>query len=567
MTSTDGRSAALRVGPWLDRYFAAFYAREPVSATFIGIHDRDPFLPDLSENGAGDALAEMRALVAAAPPTESPDLTPIDRLDLLLARGDLEIRMREYASDHFHRGNPSVYTSEAIFGVLSLFLTAFAPIGERVEAAVARLRAVPALLAQGRKNVRRAPAAWTDRALAECTGALAFLRDGIDHIRAEQGSADSALAEAATVAEEAFAAHGDFLASELRSRPHERYGCGEEMLALCVRHGHHLAMAPEEIATYAETELVRAQALLDEGARAFGASDPAAALARLADDHPSAERYYARYAEEWESARAAAVAHDLLTWPDFPIRYVPRPAWARAAAPYLYFLFYRSPAASARPAVHDYLVTPVEPAMSGAEQARLLRENNSSVIRLNHVIHHGGIGHHVQNWHAFRSRSRVGRIAAVDCASRIALLCGGTMAEGWACYATDLMGEIGYLTPLERLAELRGRTRMCTRALVDVRLHQGRITLDEAATLYVTRAGMSAAAARAEAVKNSMNPGAGLMYLTGRDAIHALRTETAARAGATFDLRAFHDRFLSFGSIPVALIASAMRQEAAADVG
>ena len=69
----------------------------------------------------------------------------------------------------------------------------------------------------------------------------------------------------------------------------------------------------------------------------------------------------------------------------------------------------------------------------------LLQATNDSVIKLNHVIHHGSIGHHVQNWHAFRSASRIGQVAAVDCASRIAMFCGGTMAEGWACYATDLM--------------------------------------------------------------------------------------------------------------------------------
>jgi uncharacterized protein (DUF885 family) len=68
---------------------------------------------------------------------------------------------------------------------------------------------------------------------------------------------------------------------------------------------------------------------------------------------------------------------------------------------------------------------------------------------------------------------------------------------------------------------------------------------------------MPPAAARAEATKNSMFPGAALMYLTGTDAIHALRRELAARPG--FSLRTFHDRFLAHGSLPVALIAKAMR--------
>ncbi len=84
------------------------------------------------------------------------------------------------------------------------------------------------------------------------------------------------------------------------------------------------------------------------------------------------------------------------------------------------------------------------------------------------------------------------------------------------------------------------------------------MTLDEAVGYYHERAGMSEAAARAEAVKNSMFPGAALMYLTGTDAIHRLRREIERLRGDAFDLAAFHDEFLSYGSVPVALVAGEM---------
>ena len=181
------------------------------------------------------------------------------------------------------------------------------------------------------------------------------------------------------------------------------------------------------------------------------------------------------------------------------------------------------------------------------------------MIKLNHVIHHGGLGHHVQNWHASRAESRIGRVAAVDCASRIAMFCGGTMAEGWACYATDLAADAGALTPLELYAQSQARVRYAARAVVDVRLHRGEITLEEAGAYYETRAGMSSGAAHGESVKNSMFPGAAVMYLMGTDAIHGLREEMMAREGSDFDLARFHDAFLSYGSIPVSLIAEDMK--------
>ena len=266
---------------------------------------------------------------------------------------------------------------------------------------------------------------------------------------------------------------------------------------------------------------------------------------KLSDEHPTVEHYYDRYQEIWDACRAAVEENQFLTWPEYPIRYVPQPRWARKAAPYLYFLFYRSPATFDEVPIVDYLVTPIEPDMPRDEQERLLRANNDSVIKLNHVVHHGGPGHHVQNYNAFRSPSRIGQMAAVDCASRIAMFCGGTMAEGWACYMTEVMEEVGFLTPLERLSEAHTRIRMAGRAIVDVRLHTGEFTFDQAARFYVDRIGMSSGAAESEACKNSMFPGTALMYLIG--------TEQIIRKQPKLNWRQFHDHSISYGSIPLSL--------------
>jgi uncharacterized protein (DUF885 family) len=135
------------------------------------------------------------------------------------------------------------------------------------------------------------------------------------------------------------------------------------------------------------------------------------------------------------------------------------------------------------------------------------------------------------------------------------------MAEGWACYATELMAEIGALTPLEHFAEQLSGLRMAVRAIVDIKLHRGEFSLEEAAAHYGARAGMGQDAAMGEAVKNSMFPGNALMYLMGTQQIWRLRRELAARQGDSFSLQHFHDRFLSHGSVPVARIAALMRSE------
>ena len=135
---------------------------------------------------------------------------------------------------------------------------------------------------------------------------------------------------------------------------------------------------------------------------------------------------------------------------------------------------------------------------------------------------------------------------------------GGSLVEGWACYATDLMEEAGFLTPAERVAEQHTRLRLLARALMDIELHTGQRSLHDVARFYALEVGMGDAAARNEAVKNSMFPGAAIMYWLGLDGIHQLRLERSRRDGERFDLRAFHQEILAMGAIPVPMIAERM---------
>jgi uncharacterized protein (DUF885 family) len=415
--------------------------------------------------------------------------------------------------------------------------------------------AIPAFLSVAREVMREAPVAWTERAIRECDGGIALFTEGMAALSAQYLlAADGRLATLAEGCAKAFATHRAWLETDLAEGAAEDVSCGPEALDRYLRSGHFLDQNADEISRYAAAQMAEAEGRVAERVAALGGKSPDDLMGRLAGLHPTPDGYLAAFDSTWQEMRQIAVENDLVTWPDFPIRYVERPPWSRAAAPWLYFLFYRSPAAENRPPIHDYLVAP----LPDADQETFLRATNDSVIKLNHVVHHGGLGHHVQNWNAFRAESRIGRMAAVDCASRIAMFCGATMAEGWACYATDLAGDFGGLTELERFAETKGRVRMAARAFVDVEMHSGRMTLDEAATVYEQRAGMPASAARAEAVKNSMFPGAALIYLMGQDAIHDLRAEMSRSQGSDFDLKAFHDDFLAYGSVPVSMIAQDM---------
>ena len=563
--STRRRSGILSKG--LERYFAQYFSRHPVNATFTGLHALDDRLPDWSPAGLAREADEMRRLRVELGDTAGPSASLLRRnavaLDAELARANLDVRLVEYESGFFHTRNPALWTGEAIFSVVSLMIRDFAPVAERVRAMTARLNAIPKFLsAMPAAITAPVPTMWVSRAARECHAADGLVDAGLQAWMIENavsGEAADGLHEAAERARAAFTVAAASLAALPQSD--SGYAIGGDAFATLLTRGHFCTDSAQALLERALEELPIEQARLEAMAAATGGSWSAVQSA-LAADHPTIDEYYATFQRRWNDCHRAAIENDAVTWADWPIRYVPIPAWAQEFAPQLYWLFYRSPAPFDPYTTYEYVVTPIDTSMPAEESERKLRAWNHSTITLNHVVHHGAVGHHVQNWHArYRSKSRVGRIAATDCASRIAMFLGGSMAEGWACYATQLMEELGMLTELEKVSEQHTRVRMLARAIVDIRLHHGEFTFVDAVQFYQDVVGMPVDVATAEATKNSMFPCTAIMYWLGTGTILQLRETMAARAAATkqtFHLRDFHDALLSRGAIPVRLAATLM---------
>jgi hypothetical protein len=548
----------------IDDFFTHYYARRPVNATFTGVHAYDDRLPDWSPDGLAAMDDEMRSLgnaLAREYPTpgsaaafrNSPDL-----LDAQLARGFLEIQRAENASLHGPRANPALWTGEAVFSIVALMIRDFAPLEVRADLAAARAQCASGFLTQ--RVGTPLPRRWVDRAVRDCEGADILLGEGVGRWTAALDPAAPRTIEllnAVAAAKQRFRQHAEWLRSQPEA-PESAMSCGPDLFDLKLTRGHFCLRSRTELLADVRERFDAALAELDVMSRSVAGSW-SNAQTQLAAEHPAPDEYFNAFDDTWRACRDQADAGNVVSWPDWPIRYVPFPEWTADAAPYLYYLYYRSPAPFDAYTTYDYVVPPLPSEPAAAEQH--LRVWNNSTIKLNHVVHHGAIGHHVQNWFAYnQQRSRVGKVAAVDCANRIGMFCGGTMAEGWACYATDLMEELGFLTPLESVSQQHTRVRMLARAIVDIELHQGTMSFAEAVAFYTDRVGMSADGARAEAVKNSMFPCTAIMYWLGTQGIHDLRAEMQRREGPRFSLRRFHGELLGYGSIPVPLISRMMTE-------
>jgi len=143
----------------MDGFFDHYYRCRPVNATFTGVHDYDDRLPDWSLEGLAALDTEMEALGAQLASAYPAPASPVgyrdnpELLDAELARGFLEIQRAENASQHGPRGNPALWTGEAVFSIISLMIRDFAPTVERIETAVTRLGRISGFLRQPAANM------------------------------------------------------------------------------------------------------------------------------------------------------------------------------------------------------------------------------------------------------------------------------------------------------------------------------------------------------------------------------------------------------------------------------
>jgi uncharacterized protein (DUF885 family) len=138
-------------------------------------------------------------------------------------------------------------------------------------------------------------------------------------------------------------------------------------------------------------------------------------------------------------------------------------------------------------------------------------------------------------------------------------LAGDASAEGWALYAERLADELGlYDDGFQRLGMLESRCVRACRLVVDTGLHAFGWTRERAIDAML-EVGMTRTWSESDIDRYIAMPGQALAYTIGFSRVERWRAEAERRDG--FSLRAFHDRLLSLGSLPLASLEWALQSE------
>jgi uncharacterized protein (DUF885 family) len=128
----------------------------------------------------------------------------------------------------------------------------------------------------------------------------------------------------------------------------------------------------------------------------------------------------------------------------------------------------------------------------------------------------------------------------------------GAYGEGWALYCESLGKELGlYTDPYQYMGALGDEIHRAIRLVVDVAMHQKKMTREEAIHYMMDNEAISEQGATAEIERYIGNPAQALSYKTGAMKIRELRNRYTDELGSAFKISAFHDEVLKDGCMPL----------------
>ncbi|MEO6489236.1 MAG: DUF885 domain-containing protein [Ferruginibacter sp.] len=135
----------------------------------------------------------------------------------------------------------------------------------------------------------------------------------------------------------------------------------------------------------------------------------------------------------------------------------------------------------------------------------------------------------------------------------------GAYGEGYALYCESLGKELGlYTDPYQYMGALGDEIHRAIRLVVDVAMHTGKMTREQAIQYMMQNEAISEEGTIAEIERYMVYPAQALSYKTGALKIRELRERYTSLLGDKFNLADFHNQYLKDGCMPLAIIERSM---------
>jgi uncharacterized protein (DUF885 family) len=507
----------------------------PVASSDAGLHTWDNKLTDYSPAAIEARRQHVLGLLAQVNRLRTAQWKKDDRIDWLLFRAQLEgVAFFDRVLDSEH-ADPQTYVNECLTSIFSLLKKEYDAPRNRALAATARLRAMPTLLEQGTRNLTKPVKLYARLAIDSARSIDSLLIDSMMTLMKDLSLAErDDLVKARDAAITSIHAFADWLETRAPTMP-AFAPMGEANYNYLLNHVYLLPLDAKQVEMLGQAELARYRALeslLPDPSLA----DPDPSRAKIIPDNQDdfLKTYESREVEMIEFLKE----NQLVTLPPylgrFEIRQLPE-----AFKPTSPGGFMNPPGVYDKDPTGFYFIPTYNP-KSESFYIRAAIEDPRPILG-----HEGIPGHFLQLSIANHLTDEIRRQHS-----------DGIFIEGWALYGEEMLMRTG-LYPMNSPSQgqvLRLARYRAARIGVDVNLHSGRWTFEQAVKYFMEAGGLDREAAEGEAAGAAAAPTQKIYYITGKWQIMRLLGKYRDHKGKDFRLGQFHDDLIRNGSLPLSVI-------------
>ncbi|WP_428636369.1 DUF885 domain-containing protein [Shewanella sp.] len=545
------------------QFIDAFWQQSPTWALYSGYHKYDGVLKVPDAQSRQQSLEFVAAQLSALKRYDLNALTASELIDYKLIENLLLQERWDIETFKSWQWNPANYNVAG--GFAQLINENFAPLDERLRSFLARMENVPAYYAAAQDNIAQPTLEHTQLAIMQNKGAFSVFSDDLLKQVAASGLTQQEQAlfnERFKLAVAAIEQHIQWLTAleaKLQKEGARSFRIGEELYEQKFAFDIQSGMSAKELYEKALADKARVQGEMAKITKQLWSkyfdsqmpSDSKVATRQLIDKlssrHVKREDFVAEVRAQIPELVKFVNENQLITLdPNKPLVVRETPEYMRGFAG----ASISAPGPYEKSGNTYYNVTPLD-AMSDASAESYLREYNHWILQVLN-IHEAIPGHYTQLVYSNESPSLIK-----------SLFGNGAMVEGWAVYAERMMLEEGYgnFEPEMWLMYYKWNLRVIANTLLDYSIQVKGMTEEQAIKLMTEEAFQQTAEAEGKWRRATLSQVQLTSYYTGYREIYDFREELKAKQGESFDLKAFHEQFLSYGSAPVKYIRQLMLKE------
>lgn len=565
VTAQASTTAAVAVNftEYSQQFIDQLWQLSPTWALYNGKHVNDGYLEIPNQARRDKTLAFVKQQQKALSQFDPQALTANELIDYKLLTNLVESMTWDIERLKAWQWDPSTYNVAG--GFAQIINEKFAPIDERLMSVLARLENVPAYYEAARQNISDPTLEHTQLAIMQNQGAFTVLSDDL----IKQVDASGLTAEQQRLFKQRFDAaisavkqHIDWLTAlekTLTENGARDFRIGETLYEEKFAFDIQSSMTAKQLynKAVADKNLVQQEmakitdTIWSKYINTPKPTDEKLAIRQLIDvlssQHVKRENFVAEVRKQIPQLIQFVNDKQLLTLdPKKPLIVRETPEYMRGFAG----------ASISAPGPYDqggntyYNVSPLD-GMSDESAESYLREYNHWILQVLN-IHEAIPGHYSQLVFSNQSPSLVK-----------SLFGNGAMIEGWAVYAERMMLEQGYgnFEPEMWLMYYKWNLRVICNTILDYSIQVNGMGEQEVINLLENEAFQQRTEAEGKWRRATLSQVQLTSYYAGYREIYDFREQRKAEQGDKFDLKQFHEQFLSYGSAPVKFIKQLMTEK------